>query len=100
MCVLFLISDKENISPSQNEDSFMISSKDTIHIIRLSCILHIIDSYLKRQLNPRLHQGEMPDNVISEGTLASARLLYHNLAQKKSIFIEVNYIYHDRFKKI
>jgi hypothetical protein len=70
----------------------MIGSKDTIHVLRLSPILHILDGYLKRKMNPGLYVGDdSTDTVISAKTVSAARLLYHNIAQKKSIFLEVNY---------
>lgn len=80
--------DKENIPCTPSPNLYMTTSKDTIHVLRIAAILHILTSYIRKQL--QLEVNEDPIGLtISLETLQKARKLYSVLVQHKSIFIQV-----------
>ena len=84
--------DKENsILLSQDVDAYepLVTSKDTIHILRLSAILHVIHMHV----NPLLGDGEQEEiaTQIPQKRLLQAKALYNSVSQHKALFVQVRY---------
>ena len=87
--VYFPDEDKENEIPNTQDDNTysMASSKDTVHILRLSAVLHILTHYWRCSI-----EGVDITTVSSEicaVTVRRAHVLYNMIMQQKSIFIQV-----------
>ena len=85
----FVEEDKENELPQSQvvNVSNLISSKDTIHVLRLAAVLHIRTHYWLLLL-----KGEnltAPDLEIGEDSIKRANNLFNTVAQQKAVFLEV-----------
>lgn len=69
--------DKESIPCTSSQNLYMTTSKDTIHVLRIAAILHILTSYIRKQL-----QLEVNDDPISLETLQNVIKLYSVLVQQ------------------
>ena len=85
-----LVEDKEN-SFDASQDAYVpnfTTSKDTIHILRLSAILHVLHLHV----NPILGGDILDDDVASEipmKRVTQAKALYNILIQQKALFVQV-----------
>ncbi|VDI47864.1 Hypothetical predicted protein [Mytilus galloprovincialis] len=69
--------DKENIPPTEI-DFCMTSSKDTIHVLRLAALLHILSKYILSQRKEE--ENDSNETTIDLNIFNSARRLYSILA--------------------
>ena len=77
-------SDSES-SSEENCDGIYPSGKDTIQVIRLSCVLHILEGVFRSHLD-EISDVEL-DTEISRETMVRAHCLFNVLKQHKCIFM-------------
>lgn len=73
--------DKENIPCTPSQNLYMTTSKDTIHVLRIAAILHILTSYIRKQLQLEVNDDPI-DLTISLERLQNAIKLYSVLVQQ------------------
>ncbi|VDI24897.1 Hypothetical predicted protein [Mytilus galloprovincialis] len=81
--------DKENETPNLNislDESEMMTSKDTIHILRLAAVLHVFQHSFSCGLNDGCYTPTPLE--ITKSRLKQAMVLYNSLSQQKSLFVQ------------
>ena len=73
---------ENDASNGDSVKTLMSSSNDTIHVLRLACIIHVLDFNLLKALG--LRSGPTPSR-IQKIYVARARHLYHAITQQKNV---------------
>lgn len=68
----------------------MMTSKDTIHILRLAAVLHVFQHSFSCGLNDGCYTPTPLE--ITKSRLKQAMVLYNSLSQQKSLFVQVSQI--------
>ena len=76
------------ISSSQEEQCQLVTSKDTLHILRLATILHVLQENVAFDLVLREAPG--CSNVVTRTRVEQAKILFNCMTQHKATFVQVN----------
>ena len=84
-CVL---DEEESVGAARerNNDTLICCSKDTMHVLRLTAILHILNFNILKALG--LKRGPTPTR-IERSSILRAKVLCHASAQQKIVFLLV-----------
>ena len=83
------LDEEESVSTTgeRNDDTLICCSKDTMHVLRLTAILHILNFNILKAMGFR--RGSTPTR-IERSSVLRAKVLCHASAQQKNVFLLVD----------